>query len=97
MPKQIDIGDLVKMRVKFKTLAGAFVDPTTIVLRVKLPSETETVYTYLFSVDVVRESTGIYYVDYLVTESGIYYFKWVGTGAVYAAEESNFVVVSTQF
>ena len=97
MAKQMDIGDLVRATVKFKTVAGAFVDPTTIVLRIKLPSETVTTYTYLVSVDVVRESMGIYYVDYLVAESGIHYFKWTGTGAVYAAEESSFVVVSTQF
>lgn len=96
MPK-IDIGDLVHLAVTYKTSAGAFVDPTSIVFQIKLPSEAKIVYTYLLTADIVRASTGSYHVDYLVIESGKHYFKWAGTGAAYAAEESSFTVVATQF
>ena len=40
------IGDLIRLYVTFQDTAGAFIDPTSLVLRIKLPDSTVTEWTY---------------------------------------------------
>ena len=92
---QYNIGDLLRLQATFTSLTGTKVDPTTIILKVKNPAGTITTYTY--PTNIVRSSTGVYYYDYSVLASGVHYFNWAGSGAFTAADENQFLVVTTVF
>jgi len=44
---------------------------------------------------VVKDSVGLYHADIPVVAAGLHYFRWEGAGAVTAAEESTFNVVTS--
>lgn len=94
---QLDTGDVTRCSVTFKNLAGATVDPNTVTLKLKLPDNTILSSTYLVDDEVIKDSVGKYHLDYLISQGGIHYYKWEGSGAVFAAEESQFFVKITQF
>ena len=97
MASKFDVGDVTRISVVFKNLAGTVVDPTVVKIRIKLPTNVELAYEYLIGAEVIKDSTGTYHMDYPITMDGMHYYKWTGTGAVYAAEESQFFVKITQF
>lgn len=77
----------------FKNSAGTLTDPTTVVLKWRVgPDGAVTTWTYLTDAQIVRGSVGLYRADITVTAAGLHYFRWVGTGAVVAAEEGTFSV-----
>lgn len=81
-----DVGDLVRLAVEFTDADGAPADPTAVSLRVKHGSTTD-VYT-----DAETDSTGAYHKDVEATAPGAWSYRWIGTGAVQAAEEGRFFV-----
>lgn len=89
-------GDVVRVSTSpgFKNSAGALADPTAVSVRWRAPDGTETTWVYLTDGQVVKDSTGLYHADIPTTLAGRHYFRWKGTGAVAAAEESYFDVVS---
>lgn len=97
MASKFDVGDVTRISVVFKNLAGTVVDPTVVKISIKLPTDVVLEYTYLIGAEVIKDSTGTYHMDYPITIDGMHYYKWTGTGAVYAAEESQFFVRITQF
>jgi hypothetical protein len=97
MAQQYDIGDMVRCSVIFKNLNDAVIDPTTITLKIKLPNATVLEYVYLTEAGLIKDSVGNYHYDFLITMDGMHIFKWIGTGNVYAVEESSFFVNPTKF
>jgi hypothetical protein len=93
--RSYNIGDLLRLKSTFTSLAGTNVDPTTIVLKVKNPAGSTTTYTY--PTHITKESTGVYYYDFNVTVTGLHYFNWAGSGGYQAADEATFSVTSTVF
>ena len=89
-------GNNVTLSVQFNTLAGVAVDPTAIALRVVDPNGIETDYTYAAS-QVTKIGVGSYSCMIPVLTSGYWNYRWEGTGAVYAAMESRFLVAQTAF
>ena len=94
-PNSYDIGDGVRLKVTF-TVNAVNSDPTTVTLRVKDPSGNIDVYTYAL-VQVTKSAVGIYYKDIFIDESGEWFYRWEGTGAVEAADESYFDVDVSEF
>lgn len=84
---QYDIGDLVRMAVTFKNDGGAIADPTTVTLSVMKPGDTVAT-----TVAPVKDGIGVYHGDITIDRAGSWYYRWVGTGAVVAAEETRFYV-----
>lgn len=93
--RSYNIGDLLRLKATFTSLAGTNVDPSNITLKVKTPAGSVSTYTY--PSNITKESTGVYYYDYSVASSGTFYFNWSATGGHQAADESTFVVTSTVF
>jgi uncharacterized protein YfaS (alpha-2-macroglobulin family) len=86
------IGDLVRIKVTWTDTDDALIDPTTIVLRVKDPMGTVTVYTYALG-EVVRESLGVYHYDVATGAlNGVWYYRFEAGGAAVGAEEGSFRV-----
>lgn len=81
-----DVGDLARLSVVFKDADGAPTNPTTVTLKVRRAGVTTT-YT-----DAVNDSAGSYHRDVSVDAAGLWVYRWIGTGAVQAAEEGRFFV-----
>lgn len=89
-------GNIVTVSVLFTTNANPPVpaDPTTVTLRVTDPTGLETDYT---GPQLVKASTGSYSYNLEVLLNGYWTYRWEGTGAVIAANESRFLVSQSAF
>lgn len=94
-----DVGDVVRLRGIFKDAAGALANPTTIRLKVRIPTTPTTEVTYTYGVDggLIRNSVGDHSYDYPPTVSGRYFYRWIGTGSIVTADEKSFLVRKTAF
>jgi hypothetical protein len=90
----INPGDIVRVSTTpgFTNAAGALADPTTVSLKWRVAGGTTTTWVYLTDSQIVRDSVGLFHADIPVVSAGLHYFRWIGTGAVTAAEESTFSV-----
>ncbi len=89
----IDVGDRVRCSVAFTDGATPPVDtdPTAIVVTIDPPGTGVVTYTYP-DVNVVKDATGRYHVDFDATKEGRWWVRWTGTGAITAADITNFLV-----
>ena len=73
-------GTIVKARITFTNPdTKAKVDPTSVTVAVRKPSGTSTTYTYGVSPELVKESTGVFYVPISLSEDGTFVWKWTGS------------------
>ena len=72
-------------------------DPTAITFRVKAPSGTITEYVYATDAELVKASTGVYYVLVTPTTDDIWTYAFEGTGAVVETKEKQFRATNTIF
>jgi hypothetical protein len=90
-------GQRARFSVTFTDLiAGAVSDPTTVALKLRDPSGTETVYT-LAGAQVIRASAGMYYFDVTLGVRGEWLARWVGSGSLVAVDELKFRVEASGF
>jgi len=97
MASEYDNGDLVRVTGTFTNAAGAAVDPTAVLFKVKAPNGQTTTYTYGTDAALVKESTGVYYVDVNANQSGKWRVRWYSTGTGQAATEDFFTVRDSDF
>jgi hypothetical protein len=90
-----DIGDKVRLTLDVQEI-GAYVDPSTVVLKVKKPDTTVTTYTYGVGADVVKSATGRYFVLVSITAAGAWYYRWETTGPGQGAEEGAFTALKSK-
>lgn len=90
-----EVGDRVRLTATFTDSAGTAADPTQVRLLVQVQGEHPSSYTYPGT--VTKSATGVYYYDYDVLYEGIHDYRWVGTGAVVAADEGQFNVPNSAF
>lgn len=81
-----DIGDAVKLSVDF-AVGGVATNPTTTTLRIRKPNGTIT------TPAVTNPSTGRFEYVLTIDLSGIWSYRFEGTGAAVAAQESFFDVL----
>jgi hypothetical protein len=81
-----DVGDLVRLSVIFTDIAGVPADPTTVSLRVRRAGSTTTY------ASATNPATGEYYQDVSIDTAGVWIYRWIGSGAIVAAEEGQFFV-----
>lgn len=92
----IDTGDVRRLSAIFKNSSDEDADPTTVVIKIRRHDPNNiTTYTYGTDAELVKDAIGQYHTDYLIIGAGDVTYKWIGTGAVYAAEESTFAVVKS--
>ena len=93
MASTYDIGDRIRETVTFKNASSAVADPTAVKCHVENPAGTVTTHIYAISTgEIVRSSTGVYYLDVTTTGHGQYEVRWTGTGTVVASVEGWFSV-----
>lgn len=87
-----DVGDLVRLVGTLNNAAGAALDPSTLVVKVKAPSGTTTTYTFGSSAFPIRTGLGTFYVDVTPSEPGEHDYKFASSGTGQAVDEGTFVV-----
>lgn len=92
---QYDLGDSIRITGTFTDAAGTATDPAVVTFTYTDPNGTSTTYTYGADAELVKSSTGVYYVDIVTSLEGAYYWRWVSTGAGAAADEGQFWVTRT--
>lgn len=84
------IGNRVRMSAAFTTAAGAAVDPTTVTLTVRPPSGAAS------TPSPAKDSTGNYHADVTPDLVGDWRYRWIGSGALVAAGEGEFLVTESR-
>lgn len=96
-PGKIYVGSVQRLSINLQTTASVDTDPTTLTFKLLSPSGVTTTYVYGTDAQVVKTSTGDYYVDVIPDVAGRWHYRWVSTGTAAGAQEGNFVVMSSQF
>ena len=92
-----DVGDVVRCSGAFANSAGAAVDPTAVLCKVRKPDGTITTLTYGVDGALVKAAVGSYYTDVNATEAGIWAYRFYSTGTGQAAGETSFRVRESSF
>ena len=87
-----DVGDRVRISTTVLNSAGTATDPTTLTFKIVTPAGVTTTYVYGTDAELVKASTGNYYVDYTTPTYGRFPYRWVATGNVTQATEGTLVV-----
>lgn len=82
-------GNLVRIKCTFQDLLGVDTDPTTVTAKVEDPAKTVNTYVYLTDPEVVRETTGVYYIDVNLNQGGIWHYRFEGEGDLKAASQDS--------
>lgn len=89
-----DIGDLIRLSGSFSNEeTGEPVDPTTVTLLVRSPSDV----LYTYTTEVVKDSVGEYHYDFSTVaitnvDSGTWHYRFEGEGTAEVAEEKSFIL-----
>lgn len=78
-----DINQSVRLTGSF-TVSDVATDPTTVTFDYRKPGGTQATWTYGTDAEVVKSSTGVYYVDLTLDTAGEWYYQWNGAGTVVA-------------
>jgi len=97
MANAYDVGDQIRCTGTVTNTAGSVVDPSALTFRYKRPSGSVTIYTYGTDAELVRDSTGVYYVDITTTEKGTWSYRFASTSGAVAAGEGEFIVLTSEF
>lgn len=87
-----DIGDVVRVTGTFTDASDDPADPSGVQLAYEGPTGTATTLTYGVDAEVVKASTGSYYVEITPDACGDWHYRWTGTGTGAGAQEGQFVV-----
>lgn len=95
-----DIGDQVRCTGSFTDVNGSAFDPDVIRFKCQTPAGVATTYVYNTDAEVIKSSTGVYYVDLNVDEAGRWYYRFEGEasdGDYQGSEETWFDVDRSVF
>lgn len=90
---EYDASDVVIITGEFKTVAGDYIDPTTVTLSYRKPGDTAaTVLSY--PADITKLDVGIYQatIDTQGGPDGVWPYRWESSGNLESAEEWAFIV-----
>lgn len=94
-----DKGDIVTLTATITNASNVATDPTTLTFKIKAgPNGSVTTYVYGTNAELVKSSTGVYYVAWPVATAGVvHYYQFVATGTAASASEGSFDVRATEF
>lgn len=93
---QYTLGNVIKLAANFQS-NSVDVDPTTITFKLKDPLGVITTYVYGTNAELVKESTGDYYVHYTPTVEGRHTYRFSSGTTYIAADEDSFDVIESEF
>lgn len=92
-PGRVYVDDTKRLAINFQDDDGNDIDPTGLTFKLMSPTGTLTTYVYGTDAEVVKLSTGDYYVDVTPDESGRWRWRWVSTGSGRASVTEGSIVV----
>lgn len=96
-----DSGTTIRLKVTITDGSGTAADPGALTFKARQPDGTVTTYVYGTDAQLVKASTGIYYVDWPVPKTvaaeGAWFYRYEATGANAGAIESSFRVRDSPF
>lgn len=96
MSDPLQVGTTPRFTALF-AVNGTATNPTVVKFKYRTPAGVETELVYDTDVEVVRASTGNYYVELNLNVAGTWLVRWVSTGAVAAANEYPVRVEPSRF
>lgn len=90
-------GNVVRLTGTFYDIDDALTDPDTVSFEMKASDGSTTTYVYLTDAQLVRDSTGVYYVDADTDTAGTYFYRFHSTGDGKAADWKRFEVKTDPF
>lgn len=88
-------GNVVQVYNKFKDKHGTLINPTAVEVTIRYPDLSETTFVYGVDAEVVRESTGVYYINIDTTGlAGDFDAKWVSTGVGQGVSQTSFTTIA---
>ena len=87
----------VRTETQIKSIQGVLTDPTQLIFHIQEPDGTETSYTWGINSELVKASTGKFYVDWDADQAGIYKYRWQANGAIQAAYGGSFNIKESSF
>jgi hypothetical protein len=98
MPSTYQVGDLPRITGEWKDEDGDYFDPSAVFAEYIGPSDAEaTELIYGTDAELVKASTGVYYVDVNADEAGTWHYRFYSTTGGQAAGESEFDVMESSF
>lgn len=94
MSEIFEIGDAVRLQGSFFDIDRVLTDPSTVSFKVRDPAAVVATFVYSNDAEVIKGSTGIYYMDFFVNTVGQHNWRLEGTGSVQVAEQSFFTARS---
>ena len=82
------LGTRITLQGSFTSVAGAPVDPTTVVAKVLQPDGV------IVDLTPTKTTTGNYEVDWVPVQEGLHTYRFAGTGTCIAADEQTFMTRS---
>ncbi len=95
MPNKYKLGQVARCRGTWRDEDYAVTDPDNAYFHLIDPSSNEDTYQYGVNPEVVKVSTGVYYVDVLCDEVGVFQYRYYSTGSTASADEDQFEVVES--
>lgn len=90
------LGSLVRLTATFE-VSDVATNPTAITFKLRKPDGTVVTYVYGTDAELVRGSTGVFYVDWTMAAEGVHAWRMAGTGAAIGAAEKTFTVLESAF
>jgi hypothetical protein len=85
-------GQTIQFRASFTDKDGVATDPTQIQVTILEPDGTSTNYLYNTDPEVIKESTGVYYINRPANQQKKWRHRWQGDGAILAVAEATVLV-----
>ncbi|MFA5937419.1 MAG: hypothetical protein WC822_06115 [Candidatus Paceibacterota bacterium] len=85
-------GDSRKLKALFYDTNDALFNPTTVTFKYKKPGASTVTYVYGTDAQVVRDTTGTYYVILTFDTPGTWHYEWQCTGGVEAEPRDVYVI-----
>lgn len=89
-------GSSIRLKATFKDASAAVADPTTITVAIETPDGSVSSYVYGTDAEIVRDSTGIYYIDVVVDTPDTWSYSFAGTGTVQAVSQSKLTCIAKE-
>ena len=91
-----DVGDVVRVSGAFTDADDVAADPSGVQFAYEGPDGVAETLVYGTDAELVKASTGNYYVDLTPTTAGDWHYRWIGTGTGAGAQLGQFSVRPNQ-
>jgi len=87
----------IRIRANIRNLEGELANPTTLECIVHEPDGTNSTFVWNTDVELVRESTGEFYLDWDASQAGLHKYRWQAGGSIVVSFGGSFNIRQPRF